>query len=419
MVRQLNNHQYPDESSSNKTIFETLKQKLIHQLLVEHSIVHFVDVGESSMMTGVAACVIKNLKIEGKVSTCIDIKYSLNPPLQKLNADKAEIGDLFENLGLSASDLTQFKRNCCQQLPNINLITILALESDARSSFQDALLKLYEKVSPHGYVLIYGCTASKCRETVLSIRSTLGIEEFMEVEGAVIFRKKKSGVIIANAEISSEALVSDSGPLRLLENESTGQDRRRLNESADAALFNILHKARLDLFLLSRSYPLVFSEDSYSVLFPTAQLFLDGSNPVSSNQNTGIIHHLPEIFVLCFSLNARSIVEINGATGWSTRALSSAARPLGARLLHIGAGAHCREISARNPAVFCTDRDVRPSTFADWAGRGGFQSTVDILFIDSDGTFEASRADLRAWEPHLAARAAVVLHGTGAGADGA
>lgn len=113
-------------------------------------------------------------------------------------------------------------------------------------------------------------------------------------------------------------------------------------------------------------------------------------------------------------------VEIGSYLGASACALAEGLQDIGGRLFAIDTWTNLamsegpRDTFAdfrRNTASYGetiqpirgTSLDVAPS----------FPRTIDFLFVDADHSYEAVRADLEAWRPHLARAALVVMHDYG------
>lgn len=125
----------------------------------------------------------------------LDLSASRFPMLA---IDLDTVRDLFERYGL-LDDQVRFLRGWFKDtLPKapIRSLCLLRLDGDLYESTMDALLALYDKVSPGGYVIVddYGCLP-QCRKAVEEFRSPRGIaDKIEEVDWTGAFWRKTQGL---------------------------------------------------------------------------------------------------------------------------------------------------------------------------------------------------------------------------------
>lgn len=120
---------------------------------------------------------------------------------------------------------------------------------------------------------------------------------------------------------------------------------------------------------------------------------------------SGMAAHMPTLHMLASLWSWGHVVEAGVGRGWSTVSLLSSLVPLGRKLVSydIDPGRPAAAIknwgvAGNDPSIASWDFRVKPAVQA----AGDFQdASVSLFFLDTSHTYDATKAELRAWLPKI------------------
>ncbi len=129
-----------------------------------------------------------------------------------------------------------------------------------------------------------------------------------------------------------------------------------------------------------------------------------------SQERTVINDHLPTLFIESLRSNPRLIVELGVETGQSTFAFERAARLSGAKLVSVDCE-DCSNACHSREWLFVQNDDLKfAKIFKIWCEEHSIIPEIDILFIDTDHSYEQTIKEIECWFPYLSKRAKVFFH---------
>lgn len=123
-----------------------------------------------------------------------------------------EVKANFAKYGLLDDQVVFLKGWFSETLPNapIQRLAVLRLDGDMYESTMDALVNLYDKVSPGGFVIVDDYGALKgCQQAISEFRASRGLEDpIQNIDGIGVFWCKSAMVGSAAAKDNSETAVT-------------------------------------------------------------------------------------------------------------------------------------------------------------------------------------------------------------------
>lgn len=131
-----------------------------------------------------------------------------------------------------------------------------------------------------------------------------------------------------------------------------------------------------------------------------------------TGKRTDISDHLETLYREALTGRPKLIVELGVRTGASTFALARAAEKTDAWLISLDMEPTIFHSNYEKWKFVQVDDIEFAKTFPQFAGKNGFNSEIDFLFVDTSHTYEHTRAEIKAWIPHLAPGSTMVFHDT-------
>jgi len=123
-----------------------------------------------------------------------------------------------------------------------------------------------------------------------------------------------------------------------------------------------------------------------------------------------IQHHLP----LLYSLAKGNVLELGTRTGVSTAALLAGVEARGGHVWSIDTDPRCQDVAAGHPQWTFVHASSTEPAIADAFGAvdPGLNNEIvlDMLFIDTEHTYEQASAELALWAPHVKTGGHILLH---------
>jgi predicted O-methyltransferase YrrM len=129
-------------------------------------------------------------------------------------------------------------------------------------------------------------------------------------------------------------------------------------------------------------------------------------------QPSDISDHLATLFAETVSAHPRLIVELGVRGGESTFAFERAARLADAHLLSVDIEDCLVRCDYEKWSFVKQDDVIFADEFAGWCASLNLAPAIDVLFIDTSHLYEHTKAELRAWMPHLSPKGKMILHDT-------